>query len=349
MRFRRQESFSSSEVVSMLSHPERALLSNQYAHMESLHSALEAGLWGTEEHLESQFFVLHFRQKDAPTVIKVAPRLDTLLTTISQNLGVTPLADGQKLIIEISVERARGQAVHPSPPNAPMIVTSPFLFALPDERAHEELLTQSIVLPLIDRILAETADQYQLGSTRAPMINALRLWQLWALDLPLAKWRPDVVRWIFVGLPTALPGSNPPLPPHYEELCADHALWVPNPAQLQIPLLCIEADQSAWLLASQLAHVAPSHLAPLSVLVLSDEQASAQRRTRPRPHPGETVALATLIEYVAAHFGREQLPSFVAALGQHESWATLTPMAFGHSVEEFEAGWQSYLQEHYLR
>jgi hypothetical protein len=64
-------------------------------------------------------------------------------------------------------------------------------------------------------------------------------------------------------------------------------------------------------------------------------------------HWEQTLALATLIEYVVTTYGREQLPALLAALGQHESWETLIPAIYGVSAIEFEAGWQAYLAAHY--
>jgi hypothetical protein len=67
----------------------------------------------------------------------------------------------------------------------------------------------------------------------------------------------------------------------------------------------------------------------------------------PASHPGRTVALATLIEYAVAAYGRDRLPALVAGLGQYESWDTLLPAVFGVSATEFEAGWQAHLAARY--
>jgi hypothetical protein len=55
------------------------------------------------------------------------------------------------------------------------------------------------------------------------------------------------------------------------------------------------------------------------------------------------VALATLVEYAVATYGREHLPALVAGLGHYESWDMLLPAVFGVSAAAFEAGWQAYL------
>jgi hypothetical protein len=66
-----------------------------------------------------------------------------------------------------------------------------------------------------------------------------------------------------------------------------------------------------------------------------------------RLHRGQTVALATLVEYAVATYGRERLPALVAGIGQHKSWDTPLPTVFGVSAPEFETGWQAYLAAHY--
>jgi hypothetical protein len=207
-----------------------------------------------------------------------------------------------------------------------------------------ELLAQSLALPLIDHLLGQTVQRYAIGTDKTPLLDGWRLWQLWDADLPLSTWRRDIVHWVYVELPASGPGQPARLPEQYTALCAMHALWVIRPAQIQIPLLCAPLDQTNEYLSSRLARTPPTQLPALSAPVVADEQADAQGRTRPLRHPGEAVALATVIEYVVATYGREQLPALAAALGQHDSWDTLSPALFGVSGDAFEAGWQAYLR-----
>ncbi|RIK39333.1 MAG: hypothetical protein DCC55_18425 [Chloroflexi bacterium] len=51
----------------------------------------------------------------------------------------------------------------------------------------------------------------------------------------------------------------------------------------------------------------------------------------------------SVIAYVAHVYGAERLPSLLHAFGQHNSWQTLAPEVFGLSAQEFEQGWQQYL------
>ena len=62
---------------------------------------------------------------------------------------------------------------------------------------------------------------------------------------------------------------------------------------------------------------------------------------------GQTVALATLIEYAMVTYGQDRLPALLAGLGKHEGWETLIPAVFNVSAADFEAGWQIYLAARY--
>ena len=59
----------------------------------------------------------------------------------------------------------------------------------------------------------------------------------------------------------------------------------------------------------------------------------------------QSVAAATLIDYVVNTYGREKLPDLLAGIRTYENWTTLSPAVFGVSAEELEAGWQRYLAE----
>jgi hypothetical protein len=247
------------------------------------------------------------------------------------------------MVIEVSVTEPPGHMLPWVPRPEGLRVPSPALYLAPVELTDAALLAQSVVLPLIEHVLAQASEQYQIDSAWQPMLGGLRLWQLWDLDLPLTTWRKDVVQWLYVDSPRAPAARQVVLPDRYEALCAGHILWLPSPVQLGIPLLCTELDGKHWYFASwgsrdpllrldQFAVPAPRSLVEGSV---------------PVSHPGQAIALATLIEYAVATYGRERLPALVAGLGHYDSWETLIPAVYGVSATEFEAGWQAYLTAHY--
>ncbi len=83
------------------------------------------------------------------------------------------------------------------------------------------------------------------------------------------------------------------------------------------------------------------------------KQAEIQRRLRESNFPSlshrypEIPELTTLIEYVAATYGRPRLTDLVQAVGGHQSLQDLIPAVLGVDVETFEAGWREYLERAY--
>ncbi len=306
-------------------------------------TAPDAELWGPEGSIETPHFVFYFRQNDAQTVIALAPQIDEIYTTMRRNFGLPIKPMAQKLAIEVSVTAPPGQATTSFHAPNHIFVPSPAVYLAPVELSDEELLGQSVALPLLANSLAEASHQHRINWYWQPLVNALHLWQVWNLDLPLATWREEVVQWLYVGLPTASSGQSDLVPNQYPKLCAAHKLWLPTPMEINIPLLCAELSWEDFHLSPWGWLEPPQHLDEFvpraSVDLLVDPPAAS--------HPGRTVMLATLIEYAVATYGRDRLPSLVAALGHYDSWDTLVPAVYGVSSTEFEAGWQAYLMTHY--
>ncbi|HRW09319.1 MAG TPA: hypothetical protein P5121_29665, partial [Caldilineaceae bacterium] len=57
---------------------------------------------------------------------------------------------------------------------------------------------------------------------------------------------------------------------------------------------------------------------------------------------GQSVAMAMLIEYAVATYGRDRLPLLVKNLRHHASWETLLPAVYDVSPAAFESGWQEH-------
>jgi hypothetical protein len=307
-----------------------------------------AALWGAKRSLETTYFVFHLRQQDAPVVIAAAPQLDTLYTTLAHNLGLPRRPTTKKLVIDVSVTQPPGHTLPWFGVPERIRVPSPAVYRAPVELTDSELLAQSITLPLLEHVLAQRREQHQTGLAWQPMLSGLRLWQVWDLDLPLSVWREDVVKWIYRDLPARRPGQAVVLPERYTDLCAAHMLWLKSPLQLHLPLFCTEFDQTQWRFYWKVSADPSTRLDQLIVPVDPDEYfADTNNYVHKLSRPGQTVALATLIEYAVATYGRERLPVLVASLGQYERWDTLLPAVYGVSPAEFEAGWQAYLAAQY--
>jgi hypothetical protein len=301
----------------------------------------DAALWGPERSLETSYFIYHFRQHDAAVVMAVAPQMDALYAILWHNFGLPIIPIPEKLVIDVSVTQPPGQVAPRLHASERFTVPSPAVYLAPVELTDDDLLAQSIALPLIEQMLAQAREHHAIRWHWQPLLDGLRLWQVWDQDLPVAVWREDIVKWLYVDLPALDPGQSYMLPERYAALCAAHKLWLPAPLQFNIPLLC---GRPAWEaqflrggrdLSTRLDELIPRSLAESFVV------------PPPASHPGRTVALATLIEYAVATYGLERLPVLMAGLGQYESWETLLPAGFGVSAAEFEAGWQAYLVAHY--
>jgi hypothetical protein len=180
------------------------------------------------------------------------------------------------------------------------------------------------------------------------LLHGVRLWQLWATDLPLASWRQPLVQWVFSDARSWLPAPAEVVPSFRAELCAMHRLWLPTPFSPEIPLSCHSAmDTKERALAWRLVNAPPLHLARLPLVTQELLMQDYQMSHSGWDHPAAAVALATVMEYAAAAYGPDHIPLLLTKAGQHEDWPTLIPAVFGVSAAEFEAVWQAYLAEQY--
>lgn len=310
----------------------------------------DATLWGAEERLATPYFLYRFRQQDGAVVRSVAPTIDALYTTLWGHLGLPIRLMPDKLVVHVTLEQLPGQAPLLFDTRRSIRVPSPARYLAPVALSDADLLAQSIALPLLAHGLAEAREQYQIGPAWQPLVDGLYLWQVWELALPLASWRETLVKWQYRDLPATRPEEALPLPLHYQELCAAHKLWLRSPQQIHIPLVCAgrhreDGQWRAWRAAAPLTHLA--QLAVPSPLMGGEGVSSVIGPSFFTNHPGQTVALATLVEYAVETYGLASLPALVAGLGDADSWDTLLPAVFGVSTAEFETGWQTYLTDQY--
>jgi hypothetical protein len=266
---------------------------------------------------------------------------------LQHNVGVDLPSSAARLRIAVQVTKTPGQTALWLVTTERIVVPSPAVYRAPVTLSDTELLVQSIMLPLLDNVIAQVAKHDRLGSRWQPMLRGLRLWQLWDLDLPLATWRQDVVQWLYLDLPTSEPRQPLPLPNRYPALCSVHKLWLPSPLQIDIPFICTEHERGNPYLALGSRRDLPTQLDQLTGPTLLDEDTTQAPAPDPGSYVGRAVVWATLIEYAVATYGRERLPALLAGMGQHASWETLLPAVYGVSPAEFETGWQEYLTLHY--
>jgi hypothetical protein len=338
--------------------------------------------WGPLRSLETHSFVFHFRQNDAQSVIMVASQVESIYVVMRRNYGLPVTSAAKKGVIEVSMTQPPGSAAwfelirwgsrvaqadssdarHPKstahqagPQNlheagfytpGRFSVPSPKLYPAPASLTDAELLAQSIALELLARLRLEASAQHKMDLRWQPLLNGLFLWQLWDVPLPLAGWREEIVQWVYLDLPSTTDRQMALRLDHPEAICAAYTLWMQTPMEIHIPLLCPATDWRERRFASWSLRSPPLRLAQLTQPVLPEESPGLAGAYQ-EPHPGQAVALATVVEYAVAVYGRDHLPALVAGLGHHESWETLIPAVYGLSTAEFEAGWQAFLAEEY--
>lgn len=294
-----------------------------------------ADLWGEPQQLTTPYVVWHYRAQDVAVVATVAPQIEALYATLRRHFALADETLTAPLAIEVSITpppawraawRVSGQ----------IVVPTPALYRSPVGLTDAELIVQAVALPLLDNVIAQAYTRYQWVAPWQPMVLGLRLWQLWDFDLPLAAWQTRVVPWLYADSLRNDAAQPLMLPAGYADLCATHALWLTSPLQIGIPLLCTELDKAAWYTAVWGERMPPTRLAQLMAPI------NLAVPHQPEPY-GQTVALATLLNYAVVTYGSERLPALVASLGQYTNWETLLPAVYGVSAAEFEAGWRRSL------
>ncbi|MCL4863076.1 MAG: hypothetical protein KJZ93_26960 [Caldilineaceae bacterium] len=298
---------------------------------------------GSTRILATGSFVFHFDVDDAATVIEVAPQMDRLYATLRNNFGLPTIPQSEKLIVEVSLNEQPGAAARWLLPNR-FAVPSPALYPQSSELSEVELLSQSIALYALSYLVQQAGDHHAIRPTWQPIVSGLYLWQLWELDLSLSAWQEDVVQWVYAAPCTCHPTA---IPERYAALCAAHKRWMPSSVHIHIPLACVNRAREEELYPLWYDLAAPTQLNhfPMSARGnRSPEQTSSMYRKELR---GQTIALATLIDYATVTYGQDRLPTLLAGLGEHEGWEALIPAVFDLSASDFEAGWQAYLAARY--
>ncbi|MCB0186181.1 MAG: hypothetical protein KDE31_18050, partial [Caldilineaceae bacterium] len=329
------------EVARMLERPEWGIHAYQTVD-ESLRPVLANALWGAEQELVTPYFHFYFRQRDAQTVTTAAPQLDQIYQELWQSWGLST-SSRNKLVVLVSERYMRSDLPYLPQHVAQLTVSSPALYPEIAPWTATDLFTQSVVLLLVDQLLADAIDSYAIGTARDPMLDGLRLWQHWDLMLPLAEPKTALLYWLYVDLPNWQPGTDLPLPENYDRLCVLYTLWMTYPAQLHIPLLCAEQDQSPLRFAPEVVNHPPQQLPWLNVRHYLDEEADGQLRIRDTRHPGETLALAMFVDYLVTTHGRAKLPKLLANLNRYRTWEELLPAVYGVSKESAETEWKGLI------
>jgi hypothetical protein len=231
-----------------------------------------------------------------------------------------------------------------------IVVVSPSATLAPVELAASDLLLQSLMIALHNRLAVNALTEYNLPNYWFRLYDALQLWFTWKHELPLAKWREPLVLWL-LNEPEGGAGGKPFYGPAFaDELCLHHSLWMRVPLEISVPILCwsIPASEkkiNVWPYHEQSLDLSLSTLLYAPTAVMDDFGILHDDHLRePGPY---AILLATLFEYVTSEYGEDAVLQLSTAIPAHQRAETLIPAVFGVSLEEFSEGWHAFLADEY--
>ena len=311
-------------------------------------SNVVAARWGAKQTFESDSFIFHYRELDADAMMQAAPQLDALYPALEKSL-IVQLPTGVKPTIDIDPARAPGSISPQAGQPAHFVVASPTTALVPADLSASDVLLQAVVLAHFEQLTPTTSPDFSAPGQRLQLRNGQRLWLIWAHDLPLARWREPLVRWVFAGATAQTGPGQSNVPPFARDLCAYHQVWLSSPLDVQVPIFCWQVNGvekiAAWREFSALSTLSLNSLiyAPSASQGYSDEWFLSPE---PAPNPS-AIELATLFEYVSDTYGEEGLARLLATIPAHERAETLIPAVFDVPLSEFTDGWRSFLVERY--
>jgi hypothetical protein len=286
-------------------------------------------------------FVILYREVDAAAVYQLAARLEARYVKLRGDLGLSATS-ANTYTIEVATDQVQNlfsfnyltrkmSVTSPTLLSGPTLLTGPKLLAAPVEIPAATLLEEATLYPLARFVLYEAIDQHGLRWKKnfypwRTIVAGIPLWELWDEGGPLSTGHEEIIRWLYANGKN--PGAAKALPDGYERLCRVYRIWQISPRDLYLPLACRPSDQH------------PAHFPALPATWLQPQSESESEFAI-------AVMNETLIEYIVATYGRDQLPALLTATGSYSDKVTLIHALFGISAADFEAGWQNYLEAHY--
>jgi hypothetical protein len=293
----------------------------------------DLALLGPQKTLKIANFTILYDAVDADAIYQAAPKIEQLFAGLRHDFGLSAAEAGSPYTIEIASSSILGISFY-DPIQRKLTIASPLLLSVPVEITPATLVEQVTVYPLARLLIHEAINQhderwqYNFGHWY-PMENSLALWALWQEGGPIVSSHDALITWLYQM--SKNPSSRHALPAGYAELCHFDRVWQLIPSDLMIPLFCnVEAPTG---------RPANYDLALASRWPQLVNYRGEGSYSLPRPDSA-AISLETIIEYIVATYGRDKLPQFFNALGEHTTPDTLIPALFGVSRTSFEAGWQ---------
>jgi hypothetical protein len=309
--------------------------------------------WGSQHILESEHFVFHFHLHDATAVAEASPILNALYLHLSQMLGL-PTAGQDRLIVDVAADPHLSVFRRLHVIENEIRVLSPSLLQIPLTSSPAEALVQAVSIPLLHYLVDQTTSEWirdvdwPLNWRWEPIYEGIELWLFWESGGPLTQWRSEIMNWFYRKPGGRRLSPKQSLPEGFQEFCQLCNMIGISPLDLALPLSCT-ADFSIDGITFRFVPPMPTRLAdlvhPLPCLADIESQGAASMSFR--IFLSQIVASSTLIDYAVDTYGQERLPLLLNLLDTETGWETLISTVFGVSANEFEAGWQVYLEDQY--
>jgi hypothetical protein len=312
-----------------------------------VHTAPVLALCGSPQIIATDHLAFRFHACDAPAVLAIAERVDQAYVGMLADWGLPVPTASPPLTIEVAlasprvvkypVERTEGIR---------LTVTSPTVQRIPADLADAAVLQQSIANALVEHTLTAAfhhhvpATVHNAELQAEPLYAALRLWQLWRQDGPLASWRTRLVAWHHALGRSPSGGSILP-PDDYARLCDLNRLWPILPAWVDLPLTCLPGE------AKRDAAGLPARQDLFSTEFRNQVYCQLMFTCYSGKYQGRTIEAMTFLEYLLSEHGEHPLPEIIRGFAAHVTWRELMQALYGPQEAELRAGWCNYLSHEY--
>lgn len=288
---------------------------------------------------ETTYFTFTYYQIDGAAVTAAAAEVDRVYADLLTDYGLPPAVE--RMVVEVTAE-PHGESTCRL--RNLLCLESPALASLPVGLSETEALQLWLVNALayrVSRVAVEATPQ------REPFHSPFKVgWRHAVYVLPrvqtrrhsslLSAWQTALVRWLYSAeTRTAKPDAER-LAQELAQLCTVHQIAAYRSVIAgAVPTdLCVAPPM--WDLRYLASHSAPDRL---DQLFMPDLDLAVTE-----PSWIDLLAFETVLDYVVTTYGDDALPALVEGFRRYDTWTTLIPAVFAVSAEEFERGWQGYLE-----
>lgn len=309
-----------------------------------LRTAPDAGFWGAKMSLESEYFVFQFRRRDRAAVVAAAPVLDKQFRQMHQLLGlILPARERDRQNkIRILIVPVAGAPVRLGQDGTVLRMPSPLLLPVPQPLSDEEVIAEGALHLLRQNAVEKTLHAQSEAEifNEIYMDHGVQLWLAWEANTSLSTYQGGLVSWLYGDLPRG-PAQ---LPEHFGEICQLLSVWQRPASHAGVPLIC----------SMRMPALVPEYARPATrINQVRPSIAEYGVPIRPRGRfltsavQGQSLAVATMLAYIAQDFGDAAVPQVLALVAEGATWQQIAAEQFGMSANAFESGWHAYVMNEY--